>query len=240
MENGTRPQTDEALIQSAHSSCRGTADLVVNSPLFDGVTSWVEFKEPVRLKFRGTFSSTDFFRHLNNYKLAAGQAPADYFVSVETTVFQGVRDYPRSLSCPEEVIRCIFLQGLPSWLGEAIILKEESLLPELVEVAQKCWGLRNASFTKPQNAARNEDTTPHTSTQQSRPSCTFHKSRRHNTRDCRERFAEHPPSVEPRLSPPIDQIRCYKCNNLGHYPNSCPFSRARGTPQTSTPRENQR
>lgn len=112
----------------------------MNSPLFDGVTSWVEFKELMRLKFRGTFSSTDFFRHLNNYKLAAGQAPADYFVSVETTVFQGVRDYPRSLSCPEEVIRCIFLQGLPSWLGEAIILKEESLLPELVEVAQKCWG----------------------------------------------------------------------------------------------------
>jgi len=217
VENGTQPRTDDAYIRAARSSCRGTADLIVNSPIFDGIVSWVEFKEKIRIKFRGTCSSTDFFNHLSEYKLAPGQAPVDFFVAIESVVYQGVRDYPRSVGMPDELIRRVFLQGLPQWLREALALKEEDSLQILVDAAQRCWSIRmsNAKCTERQ-AKPNE-----TSRVRKSPSmyCSFHNSRNHSDEDCRGR--QNVPSSS-------NSLRCYTCKEEGHISRNCPFSSARG------------
>jgi len=219
VENGTQPRTDEAYIRAARSSCRGTADLIVNSPIFDGIVSWVEFKEKLRLKFRGTCSSTDFHNHLSGFKLAPGQAPIDFFVNTESVVYQGVRDYPRSIGIPDELIRRVFLQGLPHWLREALALKEEEPLQILVDAAQRCWSIRMnhvksaGSQFKPNEMSR--------ARKQSPMYCSLHHTNTHNTKDCRGRQ-----NVTPG---PLNPLKCYTCYEAGHISRNCPFSSARGT-----------
>jgi len=218
IENGTQPRTDEAYIRAARSSCRGTADLIVNSPIFDGINSWVEFKEKIRLKFRGTISSTDFYNHLTSYKLATGQAPIDFFVNIESVVYQGVRDYPRAIGMPEELIRRVFLQGLPQWLREALALKEEDSLQALVDAAQRCWSIRVGNGKRAESQVKTNEV----SRVWKPPSkyCSFHNSRTHSEKDCRGR--------QNVVSRPSYPLRCYTCNEAGHLSRNCPFSSAHG------------
>lgn len=203
VENATHPQNDDALIRSARSSCRGTTDLVVNSPIFDG-------------------SSTDFFRHLNNYRLASGQAPADFFVIIESIVYQGIRDYLRAMGAPDEVMRRIFLQRLPIWLREAIMLQEEGPLPQLVDAAQKFWSLRTSggSVKGPSTVidSRVHEINANTLCESVRlrgesPPRLRQPYMQTNTRDPRERRA-------------LSDVRCYRCNENGHIARNCPFSQA--------------
>jgi len=215
IENVTQPRSDESYIRAARSSCRGTADLIINSPVFDGIVSWVEFKEKLRAKFRGTCSFIDFFNHLNNYNLASGQAPIDFFVTVESVVYQGARDYPRSIGVPDELIRRIFLQGLPQWLREALALKEDEPLQLLVDAAQRFWNVRtNGKVTE--NKANAMSPRVHKS-----PFCSYHNSHTHDTKDCRGR--QRP------VQGSNDLLRCYSCNRTGHLMRNCPFQEARGT-----------
>lgn len=72
-----KPAGDEAYIR-ASSSCRGTADLIVSSPIFNGMHNWADFKALARSNFKGTCISTEFFKHLHESKLAVGQAPLDF------------------------------------------------------------------------------------------------------------------------------------------------------------------
>lgn len=118
IENIVKPASDEAHIRAEMALCRGTADLIVNSPVFDSINDWSDFKAIVRSKFRGTCSSTEFFKHLHESKLAVDQAPLDFFVSIEGLVYQGFRDYPMAIGVPDELIRRVFLQGLPHWLRD--------------------------------------------------------------------------------------------------------------------------
>jgi len=218
IENATQPRTDDAYIRAARSSCRGTADLIVNSPIFDGIASWVDFKEKLRVKFRGTCSSTDFFNHLSNYRLAPGQAPIDFFVSIESVVYQGVRDYPRSVGMPDELIRRVFLQGLPQWLREALALKEEDPLQALIDAAQRCWSVRMSNVKSMGSQGKPNDETSRA--RKSPMYCSFHNSHTHNTKDCRGR------QVTPGSN---DSLKCYTCNEAGHLSRNCPFSTAHGT-----------
>jgi len=183
IENATQPRTDDAYIRAARSSCRGTADLIVNSPIFDGIASWVDFKEKLRVKFRGTCSSTDFFNHLSNYRLAPGQAPIDFFVTIESIMYQGVRDYPRSVGMPDELIRRVFLQGLPQWLREALALKEEDPLQALIDAAQRCWSVSMSNVKSMGSQGKPNDETSRA--RKSPMYCSFHKSHTHNTKDCK-------------------------------------------------------
>lgn len=238
VENATYPHNDAALIRAAKSSCRGTADVVVNSPIFDGINSWEDFKSKLRARFRGTCSSTDFFRHLNDYKLAPGQAPADFFVMIETTVYQGVRDYPRAMGAPDEVMRRIFLQGLPIWLREAIVLHDEGPLPQLVDATQKFWSLRTSggsvegpptvidSSVRESNAGTPRDSVRYRGDSPPRRRYPY-TNMQTNTRDSRER----------RVLP---DVRCFKCNANGHISRNCPFSQAHGRqpfPSSREPRQ---
>lgn len=52
-----------------------------------------------------------------------GQAPLDFFVSIEGLVYQGFRDYPVAIGVPDKLIQRVFIHGLSHWLQEALALK---------------------------------------------------------------------------------------------------------------------
>jgi len=89
LENAVKPATDEALIRAARAHCRGQAELIINSPIFDDIFSWVDFKQKLRQKFRGTCSASDFFTLLYEVRMLAGQAPLDFYAILEGMVYQG-------------------------------------------------------------------------------------------------------------------------------------------------------
>lgn len=90
---------------------------------------------------------------MNNYNLASGQAPIDFFVMVESVVYHSARDYPRSIGVPDELIRRIFLQGLPQWLREALALKEDEPLQLHVDAAQRIWNVQTNKLTENRTTA---------------------------------------------------------------------------------------
>ncbi|ROT80214.1 hypothetical protein C7M84_001065 [Penaeus vannamei] len=57
-------------------------------------------------------------------------------------VYQGYRDHKEAIGSPEELIRRVFLQGLPSWLRELLALKEGDSVQSLVEASQRLWNAR--------------------------------------------------------------------------------------------------
>ncbi|ROT83513.1 pol polyprotein [Penaeus vannamei] len=52
-------------------------------------------------------------------------------------VYQGLRDYPRAIGDPDDLIRRVFLQGLPRWIREAVVVKEEAELCNLVRLPRE-------------------------------------------------------------------------------------------------------
>ncbi|ROT69909.1 hypothetical protein C7M84_011867 [Penaeus vannamei] len=126
IENVAKPATDATFISAARASCKGPADLIVNSPMFDGIREWAIFKTLLRRKFRGTCSSTDFFTILNECRMTTTQGPQDFFQQLEGIVYQGVRDYPDVVGNPEPLLKRLFLQGLPLWLREYLIIASGS------------------------------------------------------------------------------------------------------------------
>lgn len=215
IENIVKPANDGAYIRAARASCRGTADLIINSPIFDGITIWLDFKALVRVKFRGTCSSTEFFKHLHSSRLAAGQAPLDFFVSIEGLVYQGYRDYPVAIGVPDELIRRVFLQGLPHWLREALALKEDHSLPSLVDAAQRIWNLRMTTTRDGPSVPNTHDSRPVRLRQVAsiEKYCQYHQTNTHNTEECRLR--QRP-------------LRCFNCQGTGHFARQCPFSPPHG------------
>ncbi|XP_042882480.1 uncharacterized protein LOC122259651 [Penaeus japonicus] len=229
IENLTRPPTDSAYIRAAKASCRGTADLIINGPLFDRISSWEEFKVKVRVKFRGTCSATDFFRILEGYKLKSDQAPLDFYVRLEGNVYQGFYDYPGAIGDPDELIRRVFLRGLPFWLREALVLKEDGSLSEIVDASQRIWNLRvgvkgesEGNVSTPETAGEPEYPRRSLRPRQVAPVeryCSYHKSDSHDTADCRSR----------------QLTRCFLCKKEGHFANRCPFLAARRDEEVPTP-----
>ncbi|ROT67616.1 hypothetical protein C7M84_014292 [Penaeus vannamei] len=53
------------------------------------------------------------------------QAPMDFFLEVEASVFQGYRDHRGAVGEPSELIRRVFLAGLPSTLRDLLVLKDD-------------------------------------------------------------------------------------------------------------------
>ncbi|ROT68890.1 hypothetical protein C7M84_012952 [Penaeus vannamei] len=77
------------------------------------------------------------------------QAPMDFFLEVEASVFQGYRDHRGAVGEPSELIRRVFLAGLPSTLRDLLVLKDDCSPIQLAETAQKLWnsryGIRHSS-----------------------------------------------------------------------------------------------
>ncbi|ROT84305.1 hypothetical protein C7M84_022509 [Penaeus vannamei] len=149
IENLVRPATDDAYIRAARASCRGRAETIINSESFDGIQDWDTFKRQLRRKFRGTYSASDFFKVLYDHGMTERQAPMDFFLEVEASVFQGYRDHRGAVGEPSELIRRVFLAGLPSTLRDLLVLKDDCSPIQLAETAQKLWnsryGIRHSS-----------------------------------------------------------------------------------------------
>ncbi|ROT73938.1 pol polyprotein [Penaeus vannamei] len=48
-----------------------------------------------------------------------------------------ITDYPRAIGDPDDLIRRVFLQGLPRWIREAVVVKEEAELCNLVRLPRE-------------------------------------------------------------------------------------------------------
>jgi len=118
VENIVKPPTSEAYIQAARANCRGPAELIINSPLFDNINEWEAFKAALRSKFRGTYTSSDFFKVLYENRMLPGQAPMDYYLQLEGSVYQGYRDHRDAIGDPTELVRRVFLSAIPAWLHD--------------------------------------------------------------------------------------------------------------------------
>lgn len=149
IENLVRPTTNDEFIQAARASCRGRAETIINSESFDGIQDWDTFKRQLRRKFRGMYTTSDFFKVLYDHGMTERQAPMDFFLEVEASVFQGYRDHRVAIGDPSELIRRIFLAGLPSTLHDLLVLKDDCSPIQLAETAQKLWnsryGIRHSS-----------------------------------------------------------------------------------------------
>ena len=236
IENLTRTQTPAAYIRTARAHCRGIAEAIINSPMFDDITDWSEFKAKLRIKFRGTYSAGDFYRLLYEHRMVAGQAPQDYYIVLEATVHQGLRDYPEAVGDPEALVRRVFLQGLPQWLCELVAVKETAPMQELVELAQRVWnarmgfkgedgptkvplGPKTSWYPRPNQVAYNqEDLTA----RQHKKFCTFHQLPGHDVSECRAAAAGG------------GQMQCYNCRGFGHIARNCPFPSRQGQRGPST------
>jgi len=135
IENIVRPSTSDSYIRSARASCRGRAEAIINSECFDHIEDWNLFKQELRRKFRGTYSAADFFKVLYDQTMGENQAPMDYFLQIEGSVYQGCRDHREAIGHPSELIRRVFLSGVPFWMRDFLALKEISTSMQLAETA---------------------------------------------------------------------------------------------------------
>lgn len=248
IENLVRPASDEAYIRAAKASCRGRADMIINSQQFDHIASWPLFKAELRRKFRGTYTAADFFKVLYSQAMSPNQAPMDYYLQIEASVYQGVRDHRDAIGDPLELVRRVFLSGLPGWLRDLLALKDDCGAPDLAEAAQRVWNSRNGirhgadssrhqspnditdhhPRRSPDHHPRYRDLHPVTAephphtpprTRQELPWCEFHKMNGHHTQDCRA--AQRSPNSQPRYC-------CYRCGDPNHFSRNCPFLTGQG------------
>lgn len=77
------------LQRNVRESCKGPADLIINSPIFYSITIWKDSNLKLRQKFRGTCSASDYFRLLYE-RLVSGQAPVDFDFTLEGSAYQSV------------------------------------------------------------------------------------------------------------------------------------------------------
>jgi len=152
IENIVKPATSEMFIQAARANCRGPAELIINSPLFDSITEWDTFKAALRSKFRGTYTSSDFYKVLYDIRMTPSQAPMDFFLQLEGHVYQGYRDHREAIGDPSELVKRVFLSGIPAWLQDFLSVKEDGSPTQIAETAQRIWNSRNG--------IRHSDTSP--------------------------------------------------------------------------------
>lgn len=130
----------------------------------------------------------------------AGQAPLDFHTTLEGMVYQGYRDHREAVGNPEELIRRVFLQGLPGWLRELLALKEGDSVQSLVETAQRLWNARVG--------IRNDDEPPKL------PAAP------------RRGEISEVSRIPPRPIRRRDQhsaLVCWGCRREGHFRRECPF-----------------
>lgn len=204
VELASQCHDDTFLIRSAKSRCRGIVASIVNSPIFDEVNTWAEFKELIRKKFRGTASASDYLNFLSAQRLEPNQSPQDLYVQIQSYVYQAVRDYPTAIGDVDELISRTFLQALPMWLRELIVSSENLPNDKLVEVANRVWNLK---FNSKTNVGLSHVAS--TSATSKSKYCAYHRCKGHTTTECRAK--------------PSSNV-CWRCGNTDHVRKNCPFS----------------
>lgn len=248
IENIIKPMTSEAYIQAARANCRGSAELIINSPLFDNIIDWNTFKAALRSKFRGTYTSADFFKVLYDIKMVPGQAPMDFFLQLEGSVYQGHRDHREAIGDPSQLVKWVFLSGLPAWLRDFLALKEDGCPAQIAEGLNKIWNSRHG-IQHCSRAYQPEDWTQ----RPSRPSrardvfampvagrpvnhqtvtsqrwCEYHRLTTHDNAECRAKGRRH-------TSSPQFNRRCYECRSSEHFVRECPFRQRQGDEAPRSP-----
>lgn len=246
IENIVRPSTSDSYIRSARASCRGRAEAIINSECFDHIEDWNLFKQELRRKFRGTYSAADFFKVLYDQTMGESQAPMDYFLQIEGSVYQGCRDHREAIGQPSELIRRVFLSGVPFWMRDFLALKENSTAMQLAETAQRLWnnrhGIRHGGSTSNYHSTNNvaEDyprrqfdaayprrgriTAPVAAveTRQAHQTrnvwCEYHRSSGHSTGQCMA--LGNAQGNRPLI--------CYRCRREGHLSRECSFLPGQG------------
>lgn len=151
IENVTQPSTGEAMCQMARVMCRGTAEVIINSSAFDGISDWVVFKRQLKEHFRGIGSPHDYFTLLYQHRMMPDQSPFDFYLNLQAAVLQGERDYPNAIGDPDILARRVFLQGMPQWMREALATRDDAPTDKLVHCAQQLWNIRvGVSHPRPQ------------------------------------------------------------------------------------------
>ncbi|ROT77060.1 hypothetical protein C7M84_004315 [Penaeus vannamei] len=240
IENIVKPATSEMFIQAARANCRGPAELIINSPLFDSITEWDTFKAALRSKFQGTYTSSDFYKVLYDMRMTPSQAPMDFFLQLEGHVYQGYRDHREAIGDPSELVKRVFLSGIPAWLQDFLSVKEDGSPTQIAETAQRIWNSRNGIRHSDTSAEENpyhpnrpprgrdlyampvvaERSSPPYHRSPVRERWCEHRVRTHGTSECRARAET--------LDPQSPRRRCYHCRGPGHLVRDCPFRERQG------------
>ena len=230
-----KPSDDVGRIRAARTTCRGIAEVIINGPLFADIHTWSEFKARIKNKFRGTCTAAAFLNILATKKLQDRQSPADFHMEIESAVYAASQDFPDDLGNPQGLIRRTFLQGLPFYLQEALAVRNQDLLDELVNAAQRVWDTRQLSrygesdvrdssaetrkprYNRPVMASSYSDPDAgYVAAATARPSttnyCYYHLLPGHRTSQCRAK--------------PAGQ-GCWGCGSNDHRRINCPFQARR-------------
>ena len=207
------PEADDAFrIRQAKVYSKGQAEVIINSEVFACITDWSEFKKLIRKKFRGTCTSSEFFKFLQEKKLSENLSPKDLYLDIETCVLQGKSDYPSAFGDSNELIRRTFLQALPFWLKELVAPYEDAELEFLVDSTTRIWNYRlerrvanDHAFS---TASTSESATTAGAYAQNVPYCAYHRFKGHSTVSCRKK---------------PDGRNCWTCGSENHKRKECPF-----------------
>lgn len=178
-----------------------------------------------------------------------GQAPMDYYLQLEGSVYQGYRDHRDAIGDPAELVRRVFLSGIPAWLRDFLAVREDGNPTQLAETAQRIWNSRNgihhgdhssmSSGQFPERPPRGRDhyALPVSAEAPAMHSifpvtaqgkwCSYHRVPTHNTSECRAVASSAPNSPPRRL--------CFQCRRPGHLAKECPFQQSQGEGAPTAP-----